>query len=80
MPPAEHGGADGARRQTAEELARVLALARELRDMIPPELDERLTESLHELLLALRELIDWLLERRQREAKQPAEVQDIPIQ
>ena len=75
----EHETSASARRQTAEELARLLALVRELRELIPKELDERLADSLHELLLAVRELIDWLLERRQREAAEAADVEDIPI-
>jgi hypothetical protein len=79
MEPAEHETSARARQQTAEELARLLTVVRELRGLIPPELDERLNDSLHELLLAVRELIDWLLERRQREAAQAVEVQDIPI-
>jgi hypothetical protein len=79
MAPAERGSSDTTRQQTAEELARLLALLRELREMLPPELEERLAESVHELLLAVRELIDWLLERRQGETEQPPEVHDIPI-
>jgi DNA-binding HxlR family transcriptional regulator len=72
--------ADEQRRGGApDELVRLVALASELRELIPPELDLRLSEAAHELLLALRALIDWLLEHQQREVDQPAEVQDIPI-
>jgi hypothetical protein len=72
--PAVEGGAG-----TADELTRLLQLVGELRQLIPAELDQRLTDSLHELLLALRALIDWLLERQEREHDRPPEVQDIPI-
>lgn len=72
--------ADEQRRGGApDELVRLVALASELRELIPPELDLRLSEAAHELLLALRALIDWLLEHQQREVDHPAEVQDIPI-
>ncbi|MGA2926071.1 MAG: hypothetical protein ABSG43_08765 [Solirubrobacteraceae bacterium] len=54
------------------------ALLAAVRDLIPPELRERLAEALRELLLALRALIDWYLERFERRAT-PVEVQDIPI-
>jgi hypothetical protein len=50
-----------------------------LRDLIPPELQRRLAEALRELLLALRALIDWYLERTDLQRRKPAEVQDIPI-
>ncbi len=50
-----------------------------LRDLIPAELQRRLAEALRELLLALRALIDWYLERSERRRSAPAEVQDIPI-
>jgi hypothetical protein len=39
----------------------------------------RLVEALRELLLALRALIDWYLERIEHRRAAPAEVQDIPI-
>jgi hypothetical protein len=50
-----------------------------LRDRIPPELQRRLGEALREVLLALRALIDWYLERTERRRKAPVEVEDIPI-
>jgi hypothetical protein len=50
-----------------------------LRDLIPPELQKRLAEALRELLLALRALIDWYLERSERRRAAPTKVQDIPI-
>ncbi len=46
---------------------------------IPPELQQRLADAVREVLLALRALIDWYLERSDRRRAQPPEVQDIPI-
>jgi hypothetical protein len=60
----------------AELLFGILA---SVRDRIPPELQQRLGEALREVLLALRALIDWYLERTERRRAQPSEVQDIPI-
>jgi hypothetical protein len=57
----------------------LLELLHTLRDLIPPDLQRRLAEALRELLLALRALIDWYLERAEQRRREPAEVQDIPI-
>ncbi len=51
-----------------------------LRDLIPPDLQRRLAEALRELLLALRALIDWYLERSEDRRRETTEVQDIPIE
>ena len=34
-----------------------------MRDLIPPELQQRLINALREVLQALRDLLDWYLER-----------------
>ena len=62
-----------------DEADLLLGLLTSLRDRIPPELQQRLAEAVREVLLALRALIDWYLERTERRAAEPAEVQDIPI-
>ncbi len=50
-----------------------------MRDLIPPDLQQRLIAALREVLLALRALIDWYLERLERRREQGVEIQDIPI-
>jgi hypothetical protein len=50
-----------------------------LRDRIPADLQQRLAAALHEVLQALRALIDWCVERAERRRAAPTEVQDIPI-
>jgi hypothetical protein len=40
---------------------------------------QRIAAALRELLLALRALIDWYLERVDRRRAEPAEVEEIPI-
>jgi hypothetical protein len=69
-------GADGGAAADVELLATVL---RSLRELIPPELETRLVEALRELLLAVRALIDWYVERLDRKRAEPVEVEDIPI-
>jgi hypothetical protein len=72
----------GARQQEAQA---VLALLQALRDIVPPELQAQLTEVIRQVLLLLRALIDWWVERldpeRPRAGEPPPEerLQDIPI-
>jgi hypothetical protein len=74
--PEDDAGSGVDRGGDLEVLVRVLEA---LRDLIPPELEKRLAEALREVLLALRALIDWYLERAERQRAAPSEVQDIPI-
>lgn len=67
------------RRPGERELEALLDLVRSLRDLIPPELQRRLTEAVRDLLVALRALIDWYLERVEQRNRAPATIQDIPI-
>lgn len=50
-----------------------------LRELVPTELEQRLADALRELLLALRALLDWYLERAERRRRDPPDVEDIPI-
>jgi hypothetical protein len=61
------------------ELEWLAAVLQSLRDLIPADLQRRLAEALRELLLALRALLDWYLERLEQRRTEPLEVQDIPI-
>jgi hypothetical protein len=63
----------------AGDLELLVQVVQSLRELIPPELERRLAEALREVLLAMRALIDWYLERVERRRTEPAEVQDIPI-
>src|SRR2546423_2512770 len=62
------------------ELESLLAAIRSLRDLIPPEVAERLVAALRELLMALRGLLEWYIERLDRRRTEPPKVEDIPIQ
>jgi hypothetical protein len=79
-PPAADGGTGGAGGSRARgEIDMFLEVLGVLRDRIPPELQRRLGEALREVLLALRALIDWYLERTERRRAEPFKVEDIPI-
>ena len=77
-PPAGWQIPEDGRAGTAE-LDPFVALVQAVRELVPPELQRRLVAALRELLLALRALIDWYLERLERRREQAVEVQDIPI-
>jgi hypothetical protein len=81
-PPAgwQQRGAAGDRGSALPEDADLLlGLFAALRDRIPPDLQQRLAEAIREVLLALRALIDWYLERTERARSRPTSVEDIPI-
>jgi hypothetical protein len=50
-----------------------------VRHAAPRELQDQLTNLIRELLLTLRSLIDWYLERLDRPRREP-EIEDIPIE
>jgi hypothetical protein len=78
-PPAGWQTTDHDARESTSELDPLVALIQAMRDLIPPELQQRLIAAFREVLLALRALIDWYLERLDRRREQGVEVQDIPI-
>ena len=75
----DHPRARGAAAGEPPSLAPLLALLDALRAIVPRELERQFTALLRELLLTLRALIDWYLERiEQGERERP--VEDIPIE
>lgn len=64
----------------SNELDALLSAVRSLRDLVPPEVAQRLAEALKEVLLALRGLIDYYIERLERRREEPRAVEDIPIE
>jgi hypothetical protein len=67
-------------RAPGAELDALLGAIRSLRELVPPEVVQRLAEAVKDLLLALRALIDWYIERLNRRPTDPAPVEDIPIE
>jgi hypothetical protein len=74
-PAADAGGSS----RRAGELELLISGLRLLTELVPPEVLERLTTALQELLLALRALIDFYIDRLERPRREPGGVQDIPI-
>jgi hypothetical protein len=65
----------------APDLQALTTLLAAVRDAVPPELSRQLADALRQLLLALRALIDWYIERLGEPAPESArvEVEDIPL-
>jgi hypothetical protein len=78
-PPAGWQAPASEDRRDGSELETLLAAFGALRELIPPDVLERLMTAFKELLLALRALIDSYLERLERRRTEPTEVEDIPI-
>src|SRR3954451_5010397 len=66
--------------EAAGEMQALVALLASLRDLLPPDLREQVTLLVRQLLLVLRALIDWLVDRLEHRPRGAApEVEDIPI-
>jgi hypothetical protein len=67
----------------ASELQLAMKLLEAVRDVVPPELSTQLAEAVRELLLAVRALIDWYLDRLDAMPRPGGggddRVEDIPI-
>src|SRR3954452_21850276 len=66
--------------EATSEMQALVTLLESLRELLPPELRTQVTELVRQLLLVLRALIDFLVDRLERGPRgaEPA-VEDIPI-
>ncbi|MDA0165790.1 hypothetical protein OM076_36325 [Solirubrobacter ginsenosidimutans] len=69
-PPSSHAFPD---------LSALIAMVDGLRGHLPPELARQLSDALRELLVALRAVLDYTIERLDRPSSGEREVEDIPI-
>ena len=76
-------GFEGARaeseRSAFPDIQALAGLLETARSSLPPELAHQLAAAARELLIALRALIEWWIERLERAPAAPVEVEDIPI-
>jgi signal transduction histidine kinase len=68
-----------ARHETRDELEALVGLLRTLRELVPAELQQQLTETIRQVLLLVRALIDFWVERLEAPPPEAVEVEDIPI-
>jgi hypothetical protein len=80
-PPSGWQSAESGRttRTAGAELEALITAVRSLRELVPPEVLQRLAEAVKDVLLAIRALIDWYIERLERRRAEPPPVEDIPI-
>jgi len=67
------------REQRPPDPAALFVMLDGMRRMAPRELDDQITNLIREFLLTLRSLIDWYLDRLDREPREP-KIEDIPIE
>jgi uncharacterized protein with von Willebrand factor type A (vWA) domain len=61
------------------ELEALVGLLRALRELVPPERQQQVSDLLRHVLLLLRAIIDFWVERLEPPPARRVEVQDIPI-
>ena len=62
-----------------DDLAALVALVQALRDLVPPELQQQVTDLIRQVLLLVRAILDHVIERLEPERGGEPEVEDIPI-
>ena len=67
--------------ETAREAQALVALLQSLRDLVPPELSQQIRDLIRQLLLLIRAIIDWWVDRIEAPGPRGAapEVEDIEI-
>jgi hypothetical protein len=73
------GAREWPRREAADELDALVALLRTLRELVPPELQQQVTEVMRQVLLLLRAIIDFWVDRLEAPRGGAIEVEDIPV-
>jgi hypothetical protein len=74
-PPRADGPAPGLN----DELAQLVAVVGSLRELVPPELQQQVTDLIRQVLLLIRAIIDRWIERLEPERGSEPDVEDIPI-
>jgi hypothetical protein len=72
---------DWPRRETVDELDALVGLLRTLRELVPAELQAQVTEVIRQVLLLVRAIVDYWVERLDRgpAGGRAVEVEDIPV-
>lgn len=76
-PRSEAGGVGGAAFPDLSALSGLLDLAR---SSLPPDLQRQLQQALRELLIALRAVLDYSIDRLEPGEPESVQVEDIPIE
>jgi hypothetical protein len=68
------------RREAADELDALVGLLRTLRELVPPELQHQVTEVIRQVLLLVRAVVDYWVQRLETPRGAAVRVEDIPIE
>jgi hypothetical protein len=71
-PPRTDGGAD-------DDFAQLVAMLGSLRELVPPELQQQVTDLIRQVLLLVRAILDHVIDRLEPGRGGEPEVEDIPI-
>ena len=66
-------------RAAAQEIQALVAVLGTLRELVPPELQQQVTDLIRQVLLLVRAILDHVIERLEPERGGEPEVEDIPI-
>jgi hypothetical protein len=77
--PPRADGAGGAEPGIADELQQLVAVVASLRELVPPELQQQVTDLIRQVLLLVRAILDHVIDRLEPGRGGEPEVQDIPI-
>ena len=86
-PPPQGWATPDERAERTADVQALVALLESLRELVPDELKQQVSDVLRQVLLLLRALIDWLVERMELASGEPAArrpvrdrpVEDIPL-
>jgi hypothetical protein len=70
---------DGSEPGLNDELAQLVALVGSLRELVPPELQQQVTDLIRQVLILIRAILDRWIERLEPERGSEPDVEDIPI-
>ena len=74
-------GAEGSRADPGlgDELQQLVAVIASLRELVPPELQQQVTDLIRQVLVLIRAILDRWIERLEPERGPEPDVEDIPI-
>jgi|SRR4051812_21372176 hypothetical protein len=73
------GSEPGADAGLTEELQQLVAVVASLRELVPPELQQQVTDLIRQILLLVRALLDRVIEHLEPTRGTEPDVEDIPI-
>jgi hypothetical protein len=80
VPPGGYAAAGDGRGSPFPDLSALTGAVELLRGSVPPELSRQLTQALRELLIAMRAVLDYSIERLEPGKPASVPVEDIPIE